>query len=320
MIIVWRVLTRCNLSCPFCAYDKRLDIERATADPERITAFIAVLEAWQRRHGRPVLLSWLGGEPFLWPALTALTETARAAGLKVSTTTNGTALDSARVRRHIVDHYAELTVSIDGFADFHDAMRDGPGTYDRLKRGVVALNAERRAAGSALVLRANVVLMRDNVGDFGDLCLELAGWGIDEICFNQLGGRDRPEFHPAHSLRADDIARLERDLPAVRQKLAAHGTRLIGGQDYLRRIRGASEGDVFPVSACRVAETFLFVDEQGAIAPCSFAPDHFARNVAELRTAEDLDALIDDLMATQRRRPAADCANCPSTQQFQKWA
>ena len=31
LVVVWRVTTRCNLACPFCAYDRRLDTARVDA-------------------------------------------------------------------------------------------------------------------------------------------------------------------------------------------------------------------------------------------------------------------------------------------------
>ncbi|ESQ82077.1 hypothetical protein AEAC466_19360 [Asticcacaulis sp. AC466] len=296
-----------------------MDIDGSQAQPEQVIAFIAVLHQWQVQHRRQVLLSWLGGEPFLWPELEPLTHAAHDAGLRISTTTNGTALNSPRIRRHVLDTYSELTVSIDGFTDFHDNRRGWKGAFSKLKTGVYDLNAELQACASSLTLRANVVLMQDNVRTFGELCHEIASWGIDEICFNQLGGRDRPEFYPAHRLSLDDITWLETELPALRTSLEQQGTRLIGGDDYLRRIRGTTLGEVFPVPECRVADSFLFIDERGYIAPCSFTPDHFARNISEIKTADDLDSLIDDLLTTQKCRPAVDCANCPSTQQFAKW-
>ncbi|WP_218281224.1 hypothetical protein [Verrucomicrobium spinosum] len=46
------------------------------ADPAEIRRFAAVLADWSQATGRPVLLSWLGGEPLLWKPLEALTRTA----------------------------------------------------------------------------------------------------------------------------------------------------------------------------------------------------------------------------------------------------
>src|SRR5258708_23196571 len=191
MIVVWGVVDSCNLSCPFCTFDQRLEFPRSSADPKDILAFAAVLADHQARTGDRVLLSWLGGEPLRWKPLEQLTHAVRALGLEVSATTNGSTLGSPNVRRHVGDTYKELTVSVDGFSSFHDPMRGWPGGFEKLRLSVPALVREARTLGSDLKLRDNAVLMRQNVADFAALCAELAEWGITEITYNQLGGRDR---------------------------------------------------------------------------------------------------------------------------------
>lgn len=319
MIVLWRVCDRCNLSCPFCAYDKRLDVPRHEAGPAQVARFIDLLGAWGRARGEAPMLSWLGGEPLLWSPLAALTERAVASGLDLSLTTNGTTLGSPRVRAELIRRYREVTVSVDGPAAFHDGMRGWRGAFDKLARHLPMLVAERRAAGARLRLRVNVVLMRDNVSDFEALCRAVAAWGVDEISYNQLGGRDRPEFFPAHRLRPDDVATLTGLLPRLRCELLALGTTLVGGPAYLGRIADSVAGRPLPVGDCRVAERFLFVDEAGRIAPCSFTPEHWDLSVDGLRTPADLDALAGRFRLLQRARPAADCRDCPSTQQFSKF-
>lgn len=319
MIIVWRVLNVCNLSCPFCAYDRRLRSPTARADLAQARRFIALLRDWGAARGEPILLSWLGGEPLLWRALEGATQAAHAAGIAVSVTTNGATLRSSRSRRHILDHYSEITVSLDGFAQFHDRMRGWPGGFAALEEGVRRLREEREARGAKLKIRINIVLMRDNIDDFGALCRTAAAWGVDEVSFNQLGGRDRPEFWPAHRLTPHNVAALRAELPALRREL--HGRLTIcGGDAYVRRIEETTRGAALRVEACTIAENFLFIDEDGRIAPCSFTPDHFARAIAEIRSPADLDALIAWFGRQQIIHPARDCADCPSTQQFAKWA
>lgn len=279
MIVLWRVCDTCNLSCPFCAYDKRLTIPRHEADPEQVARFIDLLGDWRRTSGQPILLSWLGGEPLLWRPLAQLTEHALRHGLDLSLTTNGTTLGSPKVREQLVRAYREVTVSIDGPASFHDGMRGWDGAFDKLARYVPALAAERRAAQSPLKVRANIVLMRDNLSFFEELCRTLAGWGFDEISFNQLGGRDRPEFYPGHRLHAADVAVLSGLLPRLRLELAEKGTVLVGSAAYLGRIADSVAGRLLPIRDCRVADEFLFIDEAGRIAPCSFTPEHFGVSV-----------------------------------------
>jgi MoaA/NifB/PqqE/SkfB family radical SAM enzyme len=319
VIVLWRVSNHCNLACPFCAYDKRLGLVREEVDPGQVARLIDLLGAWRRETGRQVLLSWLGGEPLLWAPRAEMDARAAAQGLGLSLTTNGTQLGAARVRAELVEHYSEVTISVDGMAGFHDTMRGWRGAFDKLAQSVPALIAERNAAGAPLKIRVNVVLMRDNLASFADLCRALAGWGVDEISFNQLGGRDRPEFYPDHRLRPSDVAALKAMVPGLRAALARSGTVLVGGAAYLDRIADTVAGRPLPIADCRVAESFLFLDEAGRIAPCSFAPEHFGVSVADLQRVADLDALPGRLRAHQCAQPARDCADCPSTQQFAKF-
>ncbi|HVE77255.1 MAG TPA: radical SAM protein, partial [Gemmatimonadaceae bacterium] len=110
MIVVWRVTERCNLRCAFCGYDRGLVRSRRSADPAAALLLGEALAAYQQRSGDPVLVSWLGGEPLLWVPLRELTTVfVERLGLRVSVTTNGTALSASATRAHLLAHYAEVT-------------------------------------------------------------------------------------------------------------------------------------------------------------------------------------------------------------------
>ena len=222
MIVVWRITQRCNLSCPFCAYDRRVTRPRREADVDVIRRFGAVLAEYLRETGESGLVSWIGGEPFLFPQLSELTAYfTKELGLRVSTTTNGTSLSSAcGARKHVLDHYTELTISVDGIGSVHDELRGWPGGYAALRKAIIKLSEAKRTKNRGPRLRANVVLMRQTIGDFEELCVELAGWGIEEITFNQLGGRDRPDFFPTHRLLPEHASSLAGEIAPT-----SHATR-----------------------------------------------------------------------------------------------
>ena len=67
MILLWRVTTRCNYSCGFCAYDRQLTIPRLSIDPAEAERVALLAAEVARDRGEDLLLSWLGGEPLLWP-------------------------------------------------------------------------------------------------------------------------------------------------------------------------------------------------------------------------------------------------------------
>jgi sulfatase maturation enzyme AslB (radical SAM superfamily) len=125
MIVLWRITDRCNLACGFCAHDRRLPRKRMDANPAQVLRFAELLAQWQQQTGRPVLLSWLGGEPLLWPPLLTLDRQIRGmdSNLRLSQTSNGTRLHDPAVRAHLLEHYAELTLSVDAAGTLHDQLR-----------------------------------------------------------------------------------------------------------------------------------------------------------------------------------------------------
>ena len=320
MVVVWQVTERCNLACPFCGFDRNLPGKRLEADPEKIHALGFHLAQYQRETSQDVLVSWLGGEPLLWKPLQEIsTRYSAGLGLRLATTTNGTTLGSAAVRRHLQENYAELTVSVDAPGAAHDRMRGSVGLYAELEKNVRALADESRVSGSALRLRANVVLMRQTLGAFEQLCDELSEWGITEISFNQLGGNDRPEFYPAHRLQPEDVATLEDSLAGWREKLARKGVRLLGSTGYIRRMTASSRNERVPVYDCQPGRDFLFVDVRGRIAPCSFTGESCGVPIDEIKSSDDLNRLTGRFSSTiAKRRPAA-CDDCLSTRVFEKF-
>ncbi len=310
LVVVIEATTRCNLACGFCAHDRRLPTERRVLGEDVLRRLLALLGEHARLSGERVLVSWLGGEPLLYRALRLLTvEARRRTGLHFSATTNGTALPQARVLDHIATHYAELTVSIDGAAARHDALRGRIGVHAAVCAGVEGLLA--RAPGFAV--RANVVLMRDNFDEFPALCWELAGWGIREITFNPLGGRDRPEFHASNRLTVEQAMRLPVMVNDIAGALHGRGVRLASSDGYFRRILASARDEPLPVRDCSPGQRYLFVSARGRIAPCSFTVGEYGRVLSDFNRVEDFADLRCRFRAAQAAGPAPACADCPCT-------
>jgi MoaA/NifB/PqqE/SkfB family radical SAM enzyme len=319
-VVVWRITEHCNLGCGFCAYDRALPFKRLQADPAEVERVAALLLAWSANQDRSVLISWLGGEPLLWPPLLPLSARIKALGARLSLTSNGTRLHEAQIRQALLDYFSELTISIDAWGKAHEQLRAWPGGFDKLAQSLDQLFAERAQRQSTLAVRVNVVLMRSNLAQFADLCQKLSRWPLQVISFNGLGGRDRPEFYQQEQLLPNQIEQLAAMLPALRMQLAACGISLSGDQRYLQRLRHTASGWMLPVRDCQPGQQFLFIDERGRAAPCHFSIDDYGVNIRELRCAQDFDAMLQHFARRQLDQPAQACADCMSTQVAGKFA
>ncbi len=320
LVVLWRVSERCNLACAFCAYDRSLARARREVSSAEVLALGETLGRWRRETGRRVLVSWLGGEPLLWAPLAEVSRVYRQQhDLALSLTTNGTRLHRPDVRALLMAHFAEITVSIDGKGGVHDALRGKQGLYEALVRAVRQLAVEKRAAGYGPLLRANVVLMRDTIAGFADLCHDIASWGIEEITFNRLGGVDRPEFFPAHHLLPEQAAAFAASVPALRRELASRGVTLRGANSYLERIVASSRSERLAPGDCAPGRNFLFIDETGRIAPCAHTPADYGIALKSLAREEGIAALPGRFSDSMCQRRSAACADCHSTQHHGKF-
>ncbi len=312
LVLVWRVTTRCQLDCRFCGFACSQPGPRQDANPGLVQGLGALLAGHAARSGARVLVSLLGGEPLLWPAWYATARHLRQpGGLAVSLTTNGLPLAHAEVRDQVCNALDELVISLDGPAAIHDHLRRRPGLFCALESATRDL-AQRHRAGGGPRLAVNTVLMRDNVRHFPDLCATLAGWGVQKITFNRLGGLARPDFHRDHALRPEDLAGLMAGLPDLRRDLRRAGTELCGSDEYLLRIAAAAQGAGPGANACQPGRASLFLDETGGLAPCPYVPAAARIPLAALVTEVDLATLPDRF--TERlaaARPAA-CRDCPA--------
>lgn len=320
LVLVWRITEACDLDCGFCAYARSLRRPRATADPQHVLAFGKVLGDYAQAYSREVLVSWLGGEPLHWPHLFEISRTFKNNfGLRLSATTNGTALASADVREQVAELLDELTISIDSLGPVHDQLRGAPGLFNQLHASLAELHKLKLQLKRRLRLRVNTILMRDTLCDFPRLCETLADWGIEELTFNALGGRDRPEFFPDHRLWPEHIAWLRRELPALRQRMKKRGLTILGNDLYLNRLLASATNNQLPITNCLPGQHFLFIDEHGIISPCSYTPHGYGLPLSDLRSAADLHRLPQLFAQRQHQQLLAPCYDCPSTQVFGKF-
>ena len=141
---------RCNLKCDFCDLWHYTDM----------MPFEAALTVIARAPAAGVeTLVITGGEPFVHPRIFAIIEYAKNLGLGVNITTNGTLL-RRDLDALVASRVDSLSISVDGFAGTHDALRGVDGAFAETMAAIDVLQAR-----TDIHLNIYFVVTNQNVGD-----------------------------------------------------------------------------------------------------------------------------------------------------------
>ena len=195
-IVVWNCTPACNLACSHCyaAYageQKVLTTEQALAVIDDLAAFDA-----------PVLL-FSGGEPFARTDIRTLAAHAKAKGLRVTFSTNGTLIDDDTADWIRDLGVAYVGISIDGTEAIHDAFRRRPGAYQ------MSLAAIRRLRDRGVKVGLRVTITRDNVRAIPDIFNLMRAERVPRICL----------YHLVYTGRGKEIAATDLDNAEARAAL-----------------------------------------------------------------------------------------------------
>lgn len=165
-VVVWLTTARCNLRCPHC-YASRFEVLSELGSDEKLRVAKEIAELG---------VEWVavsGGEPLLDGDFFKLAGLLRELGCGLSVSTNLTLLSEEAARR-LSRLEAYVYVSVDGPKWVHESLR-GPGTFERLARGVELLRGYGVEFGTVMaVSRLNYRRVREGL----ELALE---FGADSI-------------------------------------------------------------------------------------------------------------------------------------------
>lgn len=318
-VIVWRVTQSCNMKCRFCSYSTQVERLRGNADESEIARLCGVLIDHRQRTGEDMLVSWIGGEPFLWKNIIPFSEKLHSGGIRVSATTNGLLLDHKELRDGVVKSFSEIVFSLDGFDECDDAVRQYFGHFEIVSENIRTIGELRDALGSPLKIKVNTILMRRNVTRFEEFCEYLLWLGVDEVTFNQLGGFDRPEFYGENRLTADQAEAFCKRLPLLQKEFAERGLIIRGSQKYLDRILKTARNEVNPIEECDPGAWFWFINESGFISPCSYTSYEYKLDTREIKCTEDLARAEEFFRKCRSEKRSKWCGDCCCTQVYDKF-
>lgn len=308
------------MKCLFCSYSIDVKRKRNDADEAEVARVLKVLGQHKRETKEDMLISWIGGEPFLWKPLLPLTkELTEEYGIDASTTTNGLILSQKDIRQEIIKYFSEVVFSLDGFSKCNDRVRQYAGHFRTVTENIAALDYERKAAGSKLIIKVNTILMQENIGQFEEFCSLLVKLGVDEVTFNQLGGFDRPEFFADNRLQPNQVRNLIDNFPLLKEKFFQKGLIIHGSTDYLQRIRLSTENKKIFVDDCNPGSWFWFINENGYISPCSYTTYEYMYDTKKIICADDIGNVEKYFRRVRKSNRSNWCDDCYCTQVYDKF-
>lgn len=270
MIAIVELTRACNLACEHCLVgDRGRDLP--------LDALLAGLDSLA-----PVVQDarFVGGEPLLvHERLGAAIARARGLGMVTSFTTNG-----LLVPRHIQAirawHPWNVCLSMDGTGDAHDLQRGKRGAWDDVLAAARALReAGQRWSALCCLTRLNV----DEIERVHAVCDE--------------EGADHLRFWPMIPVRPETRQLV---LPPAELRTALDRARALRGRVDVRvpALYSESGPDGY---RCVAGEAWIYVQSDGVVTPCMYAPKPVGR------LGDDVRALAD---ACRIPGPPAACLGC----------
>lgn len=260
----------CNCRCVMCDIWK----DNKNLKQLKVSDIQALLTTFHNLGTRQVVMS--GGEALLNPNFFRFCELLGQEGIKVSLLSTGLTLEQHADR--LIQHVNDITLSIDGDEELHDRIRNIPGAFQKLKRGVFAIR--NRKPGYRITART--VIHKLNFRRWPNIIRAARELTLDQVSFlpadttshafnrEVLWSDSRQyEIRPAKS----ELAELSTVVENVIEQY--HGDGFIAeSPDKLRKIHGyyaAQYGlQAYPYKKCNAPWVSTVVEADGTVRPCFF--------------------------------------------------
>ncbi|MCL2426416.1 MAG: radical SAM protein [Oscillospiraceae bacterium] len=309
--VVTAVTYSCNLKCKHCfAGSPKLEKNPNIAQDMSTEEWFSLIDDLANNSVHEIYFG--GGEPFMRTDMIQLIKHARARGLGVTLTTNGTLLTKEIIREMVETGIECVEVSIDGNRVSHDYLRGVQGCHDK------AMESIRTMVNCDIYVIISLTLSKKNIPVVDEVIHHARQVGVKEILFMRFipcgVGRDSKDelylTEEEYRLAIKDIiARHEKSMqPCEAQDLYGIGS-------FYKKCQSAFDGFFYPHAGCLASRTYCFVRPDGTVTPCN--PLSFPHLVAGNVTQESFINIWRKSMVLQKIRKIrfAELKNCGDCEQ-----
>lgn len=272
-IVILMPHSACNCRCVMCdIWKDNRNLKQLTEDD--IKGLLVSLKAFGTQQ---VVMS--GGEALLNPNFFNLCTILKKQGIKVTLLSTGLSIEKNALQ--ILNHVNDLIVSIDGDEAMHDAIRNIPLAFRKLKEGVMHIKSIR----PTYRITGRTVIHRLNFRNWLNIIKEAKNMGLDQVsflpadvsshAFNRQTAWSEPKQH--------EILLSESDLPELQSVIdrmlieckndfktgfiAESPLRIQAIHDYYAAFY---EHNPFPYKKCNAPWVSTVIEADGNVRPCFF--------------------------------------------------
>lgn len=279
-LIDWAITNKCNLNCLHCRgmASEELDDEKVVEVAEQIPSL------------KPRWVIIEGGEPLLRQELFKVIETIYRGGIKIYLISNGMLLDE-NIAMRLAEFDVNLMISIDGAdKESYEEIRKG-ASFQKLKESVASTNEYK------ILDSCPVTIGRHNYEQLGKIFKFVREIGYKKITF--LGLKPCKDYGK-YVLNGEQYENIFLSLVKYQKE---YGLDVYFDEPFFKpflkehNINYSAEGEngiIVPDTSSCVFGSYMFIETNGDVKPCTFAPMAIG-NVAK----KDLDEIWDDMQNSE---------------------
>jgi MoaA/NifB/PqqE/SkfB family radical SAM enzyme len=272
-VVILMPHSACNCRCVMC------DIWKDNKNLKQLTEtdIWSLLDAFKKWGTKRVLMS--GGEALLNPNFFRFCEILQNRNIKISLLSTGIALKNNA--RQICTHVEDLIVSLDGDEITHDAIRNLPGAFRKMKEGIEALRSVRPdypVSGRSVIHRLNFRKWADIIKTAKELGLNRISFlpaDTSSSAFNREQAWELPKQQEI-ALGIDELDEMKQLLENIIREnapdlssgfIAESPEKLKKIHSYYAAFYGLNP---YPYKKCNAPWVSAVVEADGTVRPCFF--------------------------------------------------
>jgi MoaA/NifB/PqqE/SkfB family radical SAM enzyme len=271
-VVILMPHSACNCRCVMC------DIWKDNKNLKQLTEqdVTGLITSLKKLGTQQVAMS--GGEALLNTNFFKLCAILKKEGIKVTLLTTG--LSIKKHAEQLIAWVDEIIVSLDGDEPLHDAIRNVPGAFSKLKDGVEHI----KSIAPNYRITARIVIHRLNFRNWDAIIKEAKMMGIDQVsflpadvsshAFNRQMAWEEPKQHEI-LISEKELPELQEMINRITTNTADFETRFIAESpekiqqvyEYYAAFYGLNP---FPFKKCNAPWVSTVIEADGSVRPCFF--------------------------------------------------